>query len=220
MPAVEIHRVVANSAEAVIVVQFANYRHLDRAGFYAVVHGPLTGWQPTVVASEDLRPGDRWEFRTSGLWAEQVREQPTASEEHWSYGLEAFAIRLDNPVELLGRGYGDRCALGWELDVFVPLEPAQAQPKHGRSAGILLYEDLELDAAGPTTRWEWSFEPDELSELAGSDLFRTVVDPQGDGHDQRRQPDVLPPTVVVPTLLGEWTVAIADRPASGSRPST
>ena len=205
---VVIHRTVVEATEAVVVAQFANYRHVARAGFYAVVHGELTGWEPAVVVSEDLRPGDRWEFRTSGLWAEQVREAPTSTEQHWSYGLEAFAIRIDNPNELLGRGYGERCALGWELDVFVPLAPSDTEPKQGHGSGVLLYENLEVEVTGKATRWEWSLEPGDVADAKDAGLLTTRIDDRG-------RTEVVPPTVVIPTLLGEWSVAIADRPASG-----
>ncbi|MEL6984650.1 MAG: hypothetical protein AAFO29_19640, partial [Actinomycetota bacterium] len=53
------------------------------------------------------------EYRSSGLWVEAVCEVPGV---HWSYGLEAFALAIDRPDELLGKGYGHRTALGWELD--------------------------------------------------------------------------------------------------------
>jgi hypothetical protein len=80
-----------------------------------------------VLVVEGLdRPADRWEFRSSGLWAQVVCESPGS---HWSYGLEAFALAVDDPSELLGRGYGDRVALGWELDFHS--SPSRATPGVG-----------------------------------------------------------------------------------------
>lgn len=208
MSAVEVHRVVIRSSAAIVVAQFAAYRHLATAGFYAVVVGPCTDWLPVVIATEDLRPGPRWEFRTSGLWAEQVHERPTATTEHWSYGLEAFAIRIENPRELLGRGYGDRCALGWELDVFTPIDDSiDGQALPGSARGVLLFERLELDVDGPAWRYHWQLEPEDVNGDAAAPMLTTTVDATTSVGSS--------PSVIVPTALGEWTVAIADRPTSG-----
>ncbi len=201
----------------VVIAQFALYRHRAQAGFYAVVQGRCTAGLPTVVVAEDLPIGDRWEYRSSGLWAEQVHEAPTDTDAHWSYGLEAFAIRLDDPAELLGRGYGDRCALGWELDVFVPLDSGASHTgdtgcaKSGRGEGLLLYENLELDINGPATRSTWTLDSEHDM---GSGLLRTEVGGLAKNETGRR-PEGLPASVIIPTLLGEWVVAIADRPAFG-----
>ena len=81
------------------------------ASFHAAVL--RSGEPPVVVADDDIpAPPDRWELRTSGLWVESICEQ---AHRHWSYGLEAFGLAIDDPAELLGRGYGDRLAVGWEL---------------------------------------------------------------------------------------------------------
>ena len=40
----------------------------------------------------------------------------------WTYGLEAFALAVDDPAELLGRGYGHRVPLGWELEFEAPAD--------------------------------------------------------------------------------------------------
>jgi hypothetical protein len=58
------------------------------------------------------------EVRTDGLWAELWCETPN---EHWTFGLEAFGLRLDEPDEALRPGgeIGERIAVGldieWEL---------------------------------------------------------------------------------------------------------
>ena len=85
------------------------------------------GHPPIVIAEADIRaPESRWEFRTSGLWADTICETPF---EHWTYGLEAFGLEIADPAELLGRGYGDRVPLGWELDF-------EAEPPGGPSTAI------------------------------------------------------------------------------------
>lgn len=73
-------------------------------------HGRL----PVVIADTEVPvPENGWEIRTSGLWADHICETPL---DHWSYGLEAFALAVDSPGELLGKAVGDRVPLGWELE--------------------------------------------------------------------------------------------------------
>ncbi len=104
---------VADDRRLAIVSRLA--RLGDRAAFHTLV---LRADELPLVLVESGMPATtlRWEFRTSGLWVEAVCEQPGV---HWSYGLEAFAVAIDEPDELLGRGYGHRTALGWELDFVV-----------------------------------------------------------------------------------------------------
>jgi hypothetical protein len=62
------------------------------------------------------RPGSL-DLRCEGLWTDVVCEAPL---EHWSVGLEAFGVALDDPAEALHRVRGDRIGvgfdLGWETD--------------------------------------------------------------------------------------------------------
>ncbi|MEM8923304.1 MAG: hypothetical protein AAGD35_07350 [Actinomycetota bacterium] len=81
---------------------------------------------PIVIADLDgPSPNPGLEVRTSGLWADHLCEQPYR---HWSYGLEAFALAVDRPDELLGRGLGDRVPLGWELEFESDEEPEWLGP--------------------------------------------------------------------------------------------
>jgi hypothetical protein len=64
------------------------------------------------------------EVRASGLWTEFVCETPL---DHWSVGLEAFGVALDDPLEAWGQERGDPWALGL---------------------------DVEWEAAGECTPWE------------------------------------------------------------------
>lgn len=109
-------------------------------------------------------PLQRWEFRTSALWVEQVCE---TAHEHWSYGLEAFALELDDSTELIRTGFGTRVPLGWELDFYhsssprwlltgaQPLEEAGAYTQPGRLTGLLLDADGEHPWDGAAQRWHW-----------------------------------------------------------------
>lgn len=53
------------------------------------------------------------EIRTTGLWADHICETPM---EHWTLGLEAFALGVDDPAEIYGRQFGDRVPLGFDLE--------------------------------------------------------------------------------------------------------
>lgn len=53
------------------------------------------------------------EIRASGLWAEPVCEIPG---EHWSLGMEAFGVCLDDPAEAYGLERGDLIAVGFDLE--------------------------------------------------------------------------------------------------------
>ena len=53
------------------------------------------------------------EIRSEALWADVNCETPF---EHWSLGLEAFGVSLDDPDEALGAERGDRTGLGLDLE--------------------------------------------------------------------------------------------------------
>jgi len=59
-----------------------------------------------------LPSGKQLEIRDDGLWSQIVCETPL---EHWTIGLEAFAVALDH-TEALGAERGDRVALGFDLE--------------------------------------------------------------------------------------------------------
>jgi hypothetical protein len=68
---------------------------------------------------EVLPPRNGLEIRAEGLWAELWCE---AAGEHWTFGLEAFGIRLDAPEEALRPGgeIGERVAVGLDLEWETP----------------------------------------------------------------------------------------------------
>lgn len=53
------------------------------------------------------------EVRTEGLWAELTCEQP---HEHWSVGMEAFGVALEQPEEGYQGERGERVAVGFDLE--------------------------------------------------------------------------------------------------------
>jgi hypothetical protein len=151
-----------------------------------------------VISDLDIdAPVSQWELRTSGLWVDHICETPY---EHWSYGLEAFALAVDDPAELLGRGYGDRTPLGWELEFEATGAPesigGQSYWQQGVGHGLLLLAGREIEIEGRAAR----------AHRWGAGLF-----PAEDGLDDGT-PAVA--EVALPTLDGVWWVA---RTAAGVR---
>ncbi len=143
---------------------------------------------PQVMTEDDaVLPARGWELRASGLWVDHVCEAPL---EHWSYGLEAFALALDDPSDLLVTNVGHRVPLGWELE-FEAQAPAgwigEGEYRQlGTAHGLLLDADgqHEIEGRAVRTHW-WGPEPPE----------RVVV---GDTSGTIRS------EVWVPTRAGTW----------------
>ncbi len=53
------------------------------------------------------------EIRSEALWADMNCETPF---EHWSLGLEAFGVAMDDPDEALGAERGERVGLGLDVE--------------------------------------------------------------------------------------------------------
>ena len=85
------------------------------ASFLAQFDGEEVGPGFLVVRDDDVpRPrGALLEVRADGLWTEMVCETPG---EHWSFGLEAFGLRVDDPAETIG----DRIPVGYDLEWETP----------------------------------------------------------------------------------------------------
>lgn len=72
--------------------------------------------EPLLIVRHHEAPlpsGDHLELRDDGLWSQVVCETP---HEHWTIGLEAFAVAVDGPAEALGAERGDRVAFGLDLE--------------------------------------------------------------------------------------------------------
>jgi hypothetical protein len=93
----------------------------EHAVFWAYLLVPRHGIpeRRTVVVRDHAvpRPRQGLEIRADGLWAELVCETP---DEHWTFGLEAFGVALDDPlgapVDSFGAEIGDRTAVGFDLE--------------------------------------------------------------------------------------------------------
>lgn len=84
-----------------------------RAWFWAAICGE--GRNPVVVREHDVElPTPRsLEVRASGLWTDFICETPL---EHWTIGVEAFGLALDDPADVFRGERGDRVAIGLDLE--------------------------------------------------------------------------------------------------------
>jgi hypothetical protein len=88
---------------------------------------------PIVVRDHEVaRPRVGLEVRADGLWGELVCETPF---EHWTYGLEAFGVALDDPEESLGDEAGERLPVGFDLEWEVDPSAGDVREHEGALAG-------------------------------------------------------------------------------------
>jgi hypothetical protein len=175
-----------------------------RFSFQAAV---LAGRQLPLVISETAIAGPQrgWALRTTGLWADHVCETP---DEHWSYGLEAFALAIDDPEELLGRGFGEPTPLGWELEFEADAPPMATGPgtevQAGVGHGLLLGPDRHLAVEGRALRGHAVVDPGndavDVGRWLGQDLQRSA------GTGPAATSDTLV-EVALPSAAGVWWVA-------------
>lgn len=160
----------------------------DLAGWAELVLFPAasTAWYHAFVVGADRQlvavvdhdvplPPRTLEIRTNGLWADHICETPGV---HWTIGLEAFAVGLDDPAEMYGRQLGDQVPLGFDLewdsdDPTAALVDATDGDVGGYSlsaavSGEVLIgaEVIDLDATG-TRRHGWGV-PGLSTVIAGS----------------------------------------------------
>lgn len=85
------------------------------ARYEAVFSGVDVGDGFLVVRDAELpRPrGAAVELRSDGIWTEWTCETPDV---HWSFGLEAFGLRVDDPADDIG----DRIPVGYDLEWETP----------------------------------------------------------------------------------------------------
>lgn len=84
------------------------------------VAGLVGEGRPYVLVKDlDARPAPgRLDVRAEGLWAAFNDEAGDGS--HWSWGLEAFGVAFDDPEDAVRSEWGDRVALGFDLEWEAP----------------------------------------------------------------------------------------------------
>jgi len=94
-------------------VRLELFPRLGRSWLWATCIGP---WRRAVSVHEPDAPlvgGDSLELRSTGLWVDLIAQTPGA---HFTVGLEAFGVGMDDPAEGFGRGWGERVPLGLDLE--------------------------------------------------------------------------------------------------------
>lgn len=95
-------------------VRIGLYPNLGAAWYWGCVVGPDRPLVTVIDHTVPLPADDRTlEVRASGLWADHNVETPL---EHFSLGLEAFGVALDDPAEVYGEARGERTPLGFDLE--------------------------------------------------------------------------------------------------------
>ena len=161
--------------------------NLGTAWYTAFLVGPDR--QLVAVIDTDVPvPQGSLEIRTTGLWATHICETPF---DHWTIGLEAFGLGVDDPQELYGRQLGDRVPLGFDLeweadgDVDRHTDPTVTYHQACRVSGEILVgsEEIGFDGFGsrdhhwgPLTAWDhrWFRLQGRLDD--GTTVTATVVD--------------------------------------------
>jgi hypothetical protein len=132
----------ADGASGVMRLEF--HRADRHASFHAELTIPDRG--VFVVHDDDvpLPRGQALEVRADSLWAEMVCETPS---EHWSFGMEAFGLRFDDAEEARTSEWGERVAVGVDLE----WETAGVGSHEGRVVGELLVGSARLPFDGTGT---------------------------------------------------------------------
>lgn len=170
-------------------VRFSLVPAQGRAWYHAFLTGPDR--QLVAVLDHDVPlPARGLEIRTTGLWATHICETPL---DHWTVGLEAFGLGVDDPEELYGRQFGDQVPLGfdleWEADGAAEPVEASRYRQPCRVTGEILVgaEEIDLDGVGwRDHRWgPWqlhaSVPPEIRGRLDDGTWFATVVERRRDG---------------------------------------
>ena len=111
----------------------ALYPQSKTAWYWAALVG--VGRRLVMVRDQDIAPprGESLEIRGGGLWSMLNCETPL---DHWSIGLEAFAIALDDPAQAFADERGDRVGLGFDLEWEGVAPPRPVLLADGRFAAV------------------------------------------------------------------------------------
>lgn len=115
---------------------------------------------------------DPFIVKGEALWAEHSRDAPM---EQWSLGNETYAVALDDPADALGRAYGDRTAIAFDLEWGATAAPVGLNGDPGVSGYVqegtvhgaieLLGEPTVACSGIPARRWHrWTGPDDRQAE--------------------------------------------------------
>ena len=150
-------------------VHFA-YDSMSRLAWYVAAllgsERPLVLVVDPQVRIEELSP--YLEFRAEGIWAQHVCETPM---QHWTIGLEAFGVTLDQPEDAMGDQWGIRTGVGLDLEWEHAAEPQQTENGFSQDCfvnGEVLVDDMSFEVASKGTRSRmWSTAEPPTDTLGG-----------------------------------------------------
>jgi hypothetical protein len=142
-------------------VRLGRYPHLGVAWYWAALVG--AGRPLVTVRDHDVALPRRsaMEVRAEGLWSSFNCETP---HDHWSVGLEAFAVAMDDAADAYRGERGERTALGLDLEwessapVFTRLAVDAQAGRYEQACSVygdVLVGDERLDFAGWGRRQHW-----------------------------------------------------------------
>lgn len=117
--------------------------------------------QGLVAVIDNDVPAGGLELRTHGLWADHIIEEPF---DHVSVGAEAFALRLDPPLDVTADPVGDLVAfgldLGWETTgSLVELDGGYELPCEVHGEVLLADGRFEITGAPGRRGHRWGIHP-------------------------------------------------------------
>jgi hypothetical protein len=196
------HLDAANEDGVGVAVRLACAPALGLAWWWTHLFLPDVAGSVVVRDHEVGLPRQGLEVRADGLWGELICEAPF---EHWTYGLEAFGVRLDDPADSLRGEIGERVAVGldieWEIDAVTHsvLERGDAaEPvgyeQFGRVHGEILVgrSSFELDAVGLRSHTWGTPHFDRASQSAWFHSASGSESISGAHTETRRRADGLP----------------------------
>jgi hypothetical protein len=129
-------------------VRVGLYPNQGAVWYWAALVG--RGRRLLLVHDHTMEPprGAALEVRGQGLWSAVNCETPL---DHWSIGLEAFAVALDDPVEAYHGERGDLVGLGFDLEWEATAGPFGGTGGYGQAcqvSGEILVGDEQLDFDG------------------------------------------------------------------------
>ena len=124
----------------------------------AVVVVAAAGEDPVAVVSTDLPvPAHGMQMRGPGIWLELICEEPL---DHWTVGLEAFGVTVDDGEEISVDTRGDLTPIGLDLDLDT-VEPGPVEVGDGLSVPLRVHgevllgsERYDIDCSGRRSRGE------------------------------------------------------------------
>lgn len=139
----------------------------------------------TVLADDlPLPSGGSMELRSSGLWTETTVLRPF---EHLTTDLEAFGVAIDSPTDVWAGAFGDRVAVGLELDWDTegtpgpsPVAGTTGYRLVGQMHGEVLIDEERWELEGVGVRDHWWGVPDGSARWrAWAGLDGAVVNSDG-----------------------------------------